>query len=162
MPLTGTAVISPVSIDEIRMFLRDVAGQVPGTGVTNILFEVPEFSDDDIARAVKFTTARFNVITPISNDPPDNINIWLMLIGVCEFLMLSEAFRQLRNQTSASDGDIAPVGLDDKQQQYSAIADRLKGEFEEKVKSFKISRNAESIYGSLGSGYRNASRFYHA
>jgi hypothetical protein len=163
MPVTGTPTTTPlITQDDIRMFLRDVAGQVPGTGVHNILFDLPEFSDDDVRRALKFTVARFNVITPISNDSEHTINIWLLLVGTCEFLMQSEAFRQVRNQVSYGDGDVAPIGLDDKMQQYLAIAERLKGEFEEKVKAFKISRNAEACYGSLGSGYRNASRFYHA
>jgi hypothetical protein len=151
-----------ITNDDIRGFLRDIAGQVPGTGVTNILFDLPEFSDDDINRALKFTVARFNIMTPISADTLQTINPWLLLIAASEFLMMSEAFRQQRNQVSYGDGDIAPIGLDDKQAQYLAIARELKNEFEEKAKAFKISRNAENCYGSLGSGYRSASRFYHA
>jgi hypothetical protein len=144
------------------MFMRDVAGQVPGTGVVNIMFDLPEFSDADIQRAIKFTVARFNVITPISADGQYSINIWLMLLGTCEFLMLSEAMRQQRNQMSYGDGDVAPIGIDDKQSLYLSLASVLKAEFEEKAKAFKISRNAEMAYGSLGSGYRSASRFHHA
>ena len=97
VPVTATPTARPrLTQDDIRMFLRDVAGQVPGTGVENILFDAPEFSDDDIQRAIKFTVARFNVITPVSGDSQDTINIWLLLIGVSEFLMTSEAFRQQR------------------------------------------------------------------
>lgn len=151
-----------VTLDDIRGFLRDVAGQVPGTGVSNIMFDLPEFSDPDISRATKFTVARFNVMTPPSNDPPDGINPWIILIGVSEFLVRSEAFRQLRNQVTYQDGDIQPIGLDDKQQQYLAMADTLKAEFETTAKNFKISRNMESCYGSIGSGYRNVSRFFHS
>jgi len=128
--------------------------------VQNILWDLPEFSDDDIRRAIKFTTARFNVMTPPSNDSAESINIWLMLVGVAEFLMNSEAFRQVRNQVTYQDGDVAPIGLDDKQQQYMALAQVLKMEFEEKAKAWKISRNLESAYGSLGSGYRSVSRFH--
>jgi hypothetical protein len=148
-----------VTLDEIRMFMRDVAGKVPGTGVENVMFDLPEFSDDDIRRAIKFTAARFNVITPISNDNEGTINPWLMLIGVTEFLVTSEAFRQKRNQVQYASGDIAPIGLDDKFQLYMSMAQQLKAEFEEKVKLFKISRNMESAYGWLGSGYRSVSRF---
>jgi len=151
-----------ISQDDIRMFLRDVAGQVPGTGVSNILFDLPEFSDEDIQRALKFTTARYNIITPITNNTIDTVNIWLLLIGCSEFLMISEAFRQGRNQVTYADGDVAPIGLDDKQQQYLALANTLKTEFEEKTKAYKISQNMEACFGSLGSGYRNASRFFHA
>ncbi len=80
---------------------------------------------------MKFTTARFNLITPVSNDSEKTINIWLMLIGVSEFLIMSEAFCQARNQLTYTDGDIAPIGLDDKQSLYLGIAERLKVEFEE-------------------------------
>jgi hypothetical protein len=163
MTVSATPVLSPlITSDDVRMFMRDVAGQVPGTGVMNIMFDLPEFSDADIQRAIKFTVARFNVITPISADGQYSINIWLMLLGTCEFLMLSEAMRQQRNQLSYGDGDVAPIGIDDKQSMYLALANTLKAEFEEKSKAFKISRNAEMAYGSLGSGYRNASRFFHA
>jgi hypothetical protein len=163
MPVTATQTLIPaISSDEIRMFMRDVAGQVPGTGVENTLFDLPEFSNDDINRALKFTTARFNVMTPPSNDPMEGINIWLLLIGCAEFLCMSEAFRQQRNQVTYQDGDIQPIGLDDKQQMYLAMAAVLKAEFEDKAKSWKISRNMESAYGSLGSGYRAVSRFHHS
>ena len=163
MPVSATPVLVPViTQDDIRMFLRDVAGQIPNTGSYNIMFDLPEFSDADIQRALKFTTARFCVMTPPSNDPVDGINIWLLLIGCAEFLMTSEAFRQTRNQVTYQDGDIQPIGLDDKQQQYLALAQLLKAEFEEKAKAFKISRNMESCYGSIGSGYRSVSRFHHS
>jgi hypothetical protein len=163
VPVTATQTLTPlITMDDIRGFMRDVAGQVPGTGVENIMFDLPEFSDNDINRALKYTVARFNVITPPSNDPQEGINIWLLLIGVSEFLVTSEAFRQQRNQVTYQDGDIQPIGLDDKQQLYLAMAALLKAEFEDKVKSWKISRNMESAYGSLGSGYRAVSRFHHS
>jgi hypothetical protein len=162
MPVNATPTTPlVVTIDDIRGFLRDVAGAVPGTGVTNILFDLPEFSDVDIQRAIKFSVARFNVITPPSNDSQDTINVWLLLLAVSEFLMRSEAFRQTRNQITYPDSE-RPIGLDDKQQQYLALADTLKVEFEEKAKAYKISRNMESCYGSLGSGYRSVSRFHHS
>lgn len=163
MPVTATQTLVPsITSDEIRMFMRDVAGQVPGTGVENTLFDLPEFSNDDINRALKFTTARFNVMAPPSNDALENINIWLLLIGCAEFLCMSEAFRQQRNQVTYQDGDIQPIGLDDKQALYLGMANLLKAEFEDKASKWKISRNMESAYGSLGSGYRAVSRFHHS
>lgn len=160
MPVNATPT-TPLVItsDDVRFFMRDVAGEVPGTGADNILWDKVEFSDDDIARAVRFTVARFNVMTPLSNDTVDTINPWLLLVGCAEFLMHSESFRQLRNQLTYGDGDVAPIGLDDKMQLYQGMADKMKAEFEEKSKAFKISRNAESAYGSLGSGYRAVARF---
>ncbi len=163
MPITGTPTETPpITQDDIRMFMRDVAGQVPGTGVENVLFDLPEFSSDDISRALRFTVARFNVTGLPSNDLQENINIWLLLIGTCEMLMYSEAFRQQRNQLSYQDGDVAPIGLDDKQSLYLTMAATLKAEFETRVMTFKASRNMESCYGSLGSGYRAVSRFHHS
>lgn len=149
-----------VTQDDIRGFLRDVAGQVAGTGVANYLLDGVEFSDEDIQRALRYTVARFNVMTPPSRDSENSINPWLLLVGVSEFLMLSESFRQGRNQATYQDGNISPIGIDDKQQQYLQMSQILKSEFEEKAKNWKISRNMEAAYGSLGSGYRAVSRFY--
>ena len=171
MPITGTPVtppgdsngLPPVTLDEIRMFMRDVAGQVPGTGVTNIMFDLPEFSNDDITRAIRFTVARYQVMPPLLYGAitGDTMNPWLLLIGVTGFLCMSEAFRQNRNQITYPDNE-RPVGIDDKTQQYTALAEMLNKEFEEKTKAYKVSLNAESAWGSLGSGYRNVSRFAHS
>lgn len=162
MPVSATPTTPQViTLDDVRGFMRDVAGQIPGTNLENVLFDVaPEFSDADINRAIKFTVARFNIITPLSNDDQYSINPWLLLMGTCELLAMSEAFRQTRNQVSYTDGE-QPIGLDDKQSLYLSIAQLCKAEFEEKVKNFKVARNMESCYGSLGSGYRNVSRFHH-
>jgi hypothetical protein len=164
MPVNATPTTTPIiTLDEIRMFMRDVAGQVPGTQVENIMFdELPEFSNDDITRAIKFTVARFNVITPPSSDTQDSINIWLLLVGCAGFLCLSESFRQQRNQVTYQDGDIQPIGVDDKTALYREMANLLNAEFESKSQAYKISRNLESAYGSLGSGYRAVSRFHHS
>jgi len=164
MPVTATPTTTRiVTLDDVRGFLRDVAGQVPGTGVENIMFdELPEFSDADVDRATKFTVARYNVVAPISEDTQDGINPWLLLLGVAEFLMRSEAFRQVRNDVPLQDGDVQSPGLDAKMQQYLAIAATLKEEFEEKAKNYKITRNLDAAFGSLGSGYRAVSRFMHS
>jgi len=163
MPVTATPVTTQLlTTDDIRGFLRDIAGQVPNTGSYNIMFDLPEFSDEEIRRGLKFTVARFNVMTPPSNDTQEGINIWLLLLGVCEFLLWSEMHRQARNQVAYGDGDVQPIGLDDKAPLYREMARTCHDEFEEKAKNFKISRNLESCYGHLGSGYRNVSRFFHA
>jgi hypothetical protein len=163
MPVTATPVTTQVlNQDDIRGFLRDVAGQIPNTGSYNIMYDLPEFSDEEMRRAIKFTVARFNVMTPPSNDSQDSINIWLLLIGATEFLLTSEAHRQTRNRVTYGDGDVQPVGLDDKTELYLAMAKQCHDEFEDKAKNYKISRNLESCYGHLGSGYRNVSRFFHA
>jgi len=148
-----------LSVEDIRWFLRDFAGQVPGTGVTNILLDGVEFSDDDLRRAKRFTVSRWNAMVPQTTDNENSIPEWLLMVGTCELLMQSEAFRQNRNALTYSDGNIAPVGLDDKMQQYMALSQALRAEFEEKAKMVKVSNNLESAYSSLGSGYRISTRY---
>lgn len=163
MPVVATPTTPQIiTQDDIRGFMRDIAGQIPNTGSFNIMFDLPEFSDAEIQRALRFTVAKFNLIGPPSNDPIDAINPWLLLIGSAGFLANSEAYRQVRNQVTYQDGDIQPIGLDDKQQQYLALAQMANAEFDQKAQAFKISRNMESCYGSLGSGYRAVSRYQHS
>lgn len=163
MPVIATPVApqstTAVTVEDVRWFLRDYAGQIPGTGVTNILLDGVEFSDDDIRRAVRFTVSRWNGILPISYDTEATIPDWLLMVGTCELLLQSEAHRQNRNALTYADGNISPVGLDDKMQQYVALAQALRAEFEEKSKLIKVSRNMEASYGSLGSGYRISTRY---
>ena len=163
MPITATPTTAQIiTLDDVRGFLRDVPGTIPGTGVENIMFDMPEFSDADVQRATKFTVARYNSVAPISNDGADGINTWILLIGVSEFLMRSETFRQLRNEVPLQDGDVQSPGLDAKSQQYLAIAASLKEEFMQLTKDFKITRNLNAAFGSIGSGYRATSRFMHS
>lgn len=163
MPVVATPVSKPnsdsLTVEDVRWFLRDFVGQVPNTGVTNVLLDNVEFSDDDIRRAIRFTVARWNTMLPPTNDTVASIPIWLLLMGTSELLMQSEAFRQNRNALTYQDGNISPVGLDDKMQQYVALSQALRAEFEEKAKMLKVSRNLESVYSSLGSGYRISTRY---
>ncbi len=162
MPVIGTPITTPiVTRDEVRGFLRDVADGIPNTGVINVLLDGPEFSDADIERAIKFTTARYNAITPITCWAPNNINAWVLLIGVSAFLMKSEAFRQIRNQITAQDANVAPIGVDDKQSIYNQMAQSCDEEFLRLARAIKTQQNMEMAYGSLGSGYRSTSRYHH-
>lgn len=162
MPVVATPTTPTVlSQDDLRGFLRDVAGQVPNTGSYNVLFDAPEFSDVELQRAIKFTVARYNVTGLPSAASEHSINPWLLLLGSASFLMKSAAYMQVRNQLTAQDGDIAPLGLYDKQQQYLAMAQLADQEFEAKVLAYKASLNLESCYGSLGSGYRAVSRYHY-
>lgn len=163
MPITATPTTPLIiTLDDVRGFLRDVPGTIPGTGVENVLFDLPEFSDADVSRATKFTVARYNAVAPISSDVADGINPWILLVGVSEFLMRSESFRQLRNEVPLQDGDVQAAGLDAKTQQYQAMAAALKEEFMQLTKDFKITRNLNAAFGSIGSGYRAVSRFMHS
>lgn len=163
MAVVATPATPPqLTRDDIRGFMRDVAGQVPGTGVLNVLLDNVEFSDADIDRAIKFTAARYNAMTPISRLAPDSIDLWVMLNGTVAWLLRSEAARQLRNQSTVQDGDVAPIGIDDKQALYSQMAQQFSDEFNASARGIKTQLNMQSFYGGLGSGYRATSRFHHA
>ena len=55
--------------------------------------------------------------------------------------MKSESFRQLRNQATYQDGNMQPVGVDDKQALYVGMSTSLRNEFGQMVTSIKISEN---------------------
>ena len=102
----------PFSVDDIRMFLRDQPDW-------NILLDDIESTDDDIRSAMRLTVAKWNAIPPISNvTDPAQLNEYVLLCGSCGFLLKSEGLRQLRNQMQTQDGNISPVGLDEKEALY--------------------------------------------
>ena len=133
-----------LSSGDIRQFLRDY-------GEYNILLDNVEFSEEDINAAVRFTVARYNLLTPITTITEDGFpNEWLLLIGVCSHLMHSEAFLQLRNQATYQDGDVERIGIDDK----FALSDSLANDWTTHAQKLKQQQNMEDCYGSLSSGYR--------
>lgn len=161
MSVTGTpvTVTYKISTDEIRMFLRDYAlGHLPG-GQGNILLDTIQFTEDELNFALRMAVSAFNAMTPISTFIPENYpNDYLLLLGVCRFLMMSESFHQLRNQVAAQDGDIAPSGIYEKSQAYLALAQTLQAEYQDLARAIKNQLNMEGAYGFIGSGYKNVSR----
>jgi len=159
MPVVGTPTYPvPVSKDQVRMFLRDRADR-------NILLDDVQFSDDELNNAMEMAVSMFNGLTPQSTLTPSSWPIhlkWLLLLGTCRFLMLSESFLQIRNQATYQDGDIVPIGVDDKQAAYAQLAQLLKAEWDEQAHGVKVQNNMESCYDSLGSGYRNVTRYNHS
>jgi hypothetical protein len=85
-----------------------------------------------------------------------------LLLGTTAYLIKSNAIAQLRNQATYQDGDIAPIGIDDKYPLYNQLFQTLDAEWTELVTRIKTQNNLESAYGSLSSGYRNVSRFHHS
>lgn len=133
---------------DVRQFLRDY-------GPYNILLDAVEFTEDDIAAGMRFTSMRYNALTPVTTFNEETFpNEWLMLIGVCAHLLQSEAFLQLRNQATYRDGDIENIGADDKFSQYTQLSDKLSAEWTNMAQKIKQQQNMESAYGSLSSGYR--------
>jgi hypothetical protein len=143
----------PLKVEEIRMFLRDQPNY-------NILLEDIEFPDENIQLAMRLTVARYNALTPQTNlVSPEQLNEWILLCGVCCILFRSEGARQLRNQLATNDGNISPVGIDEKEDLYLKWANYFCAEFDEKAQKIKIQDNMESTYGGFGSGYRYIGRW---
>jgi hypothetical protein len=161
MPVVGTPVTSDpkISVEEVRLWLRDAALNVLPGGQGNILLDDIQFTQEEVDFALRMAVANFNVVTPQSGHTIENFpNDYLLLLGTSRFLMVSESFHQLRNQVTAQDGDIAPTGIYDKHQAYLALAQTLRGEWDTLVRGVKNQNNMEGAYGVLGSGYKNVSR----
>ena len=140
------------------MFMRDRADK-------NILLDTVQFTDDELNLAMDMAVSGFNAVTPQTNFTPQTFPPhlkYLLLIGTTRFLLMSESFLQARNQATVQDGDIAPIGIDDKAQLYAQLSASLKAEWDELTRGVKTQNNMESAYNTLGSGYRNTSRFNHS
>lgn len=159
MPVVATPTTPTIiSRDQVRMFLRDRADN-------NILLDAVQFTDNELDLAMEMAVSGFNAVTPQTNLTPQSFPQhlqWVLLIGTTRFLLMSESFLQVRNQATVQDGDIAPIGIDDKAALYSQLAQNLKTEWDELVRGIKTQNNMESAYTTLGSGYRNTSRFNHS
>lgn len=149
---------SPLTMDVIRMFLRDQPEKNP-------LLEDVEWEPEEINNAIDLAVSKYNAMTPITRTYPEQMNAWLLLSGVCCILFRSEGARQLRNQVQAQDGGIAPVGLDEKESLYMRWADWFCQEFERLARGIKTQANMEGGWGGLTSGgggaYGNVSSGYY-
>lgn len=139
------------------MFLRDQPEY-------NILLDDIEFEDADIALAMKLSVSKWNAITPVTNlTSPDQLNEYILLCGCCGFLLKSEGLRQVRNQMQTQDGNISPVGLDEKEAIYMRWAKHFQEEFKMMAQRLKIQENMEALLDTssnwLGSGYRYIGRY---
>lgn len=162
MPVIGYPVVAPLlTRDQVREFMRDTPGVVRDTGVMNDLLDSVEFSDQNIDSALLFTIDYYNALTPMTRFGLDYLPRVIMLYGAVSHLMLSEGLRQLRNQATVQDGNIQPIGIDDKQALYQNWAQYLRGIFEERAKAIKIEWNMRQAYGGFSSGYRQVGRHPH-
>jgi hypothetical protein len=158
MPIVATPTTPVIlTVDQIRRFMRDYPNQ-------NILLDAVEYSQDDVNQGVEMVTSRYNAITPqtnlIASSWPSHLQ-YILLLGVAAYLLKSNAILQLRNQATYQDGDVAPIGIDDKYAQHLQLAQVLDAEWLDMVTKIKIQNNLEEGYGSLSSGYVNVSRYHH-
>lgn len=137
------------------MFLRDRADR-------NILLDDVQFTDEELNLASEMAASAYNTVTPQTSLTPSTFPThlrYLLLIGTVRFLLMSESFLQVRNQATVQDGDISPIGIDDKAALYAQMAQQLRDEWDALVRGVKTQNNMESAYNALGSGYRNVTRF---
>ena len=156
MPVVATPTTpTVVSKDQVRMFMRDYANN-------NILLDDVQFTDRELNFALEMAASAFNSVTPQTNFTASSFPIhlrYLLLVGTSRFLLMSESFMQVRNQATVQDGDISPIGISDKSALYAQLSQQLKAEWDELTRGIKTQNNMESAYTTLGSGYRNVSRF---
>lgn len=159
MPVIGYPVTASIPTRaEVRRFMRDYPGPVQDTGTLNVLLDNVEFSDADIDAALSHAADLYNVMTPITYLGQGSIPRPLLLYGAVSHLMLSEGMRQLRNQATVQDGNVQPIGIDDKQSLYQQWAAWMRDQFNAMTRAVKTQRNMELAWGGLSSGYLNTSR----
>jgi hypothetical protein len=131
----------------------------------NILLDDVEFNQDDINQGIEMVVFAYNAVTPQTTFSPQSFPShlqYVLLLGVSWYLIKSCSFLQLRNQATYQDGDIAPIGIDDKFPLYMQLWQTLKAEWDQYVRAIKTQDNLEAVYGYVSSGYRNVSRFHHS
>lgn len=158
MPVVGTPATPVIlTVDQVRRFMRDIPSK-------NILLDTVEFDQKEVDQGIEMVTSRYNAMPPQSalmpQSWPSHLQ-YVLLLGVAAYLIKSCAFLQLRNQATYQDGDIAPVGIDDKYPLYIQMAQVLDNEWAQMVQQIKIQNNLEGVYGYVSSGYVNVSRFHH-
>lgn len=159
MPVVATPATPVIlTVDQVRRFMRDYPNN-------NILLDDVEFTIADVNQGIEMVTSKYNAFTPQTNLLPQS---WpqhlqyVLLLGVSAYLIKSCAFLQLRNQATYQDGDIAPIGIDDKYPMYIQFAQLLEAEWNGLVQQIKIQNNLEGAYGCVSSGYVNVTRFHHS
>jgi hypothetical protein len=136
-----------LTLGQVTRFLRDHPSY-------NILLDDVQFSEEEVTDAMHFAVSQYNAITPVTQFTETNFpNDYIFLVGTCAHLMRSEAFRQLRNQLTYNDGDVNPIGVDDKYAAYMTLRNELNAEWKELSRAMKTQTNMEQAYGSLSSGY---------
>lgn len=159
MPVVATPATPVIlTVDQVRRFMLDYPDK-------NILLDTVEFTLDDINQGIEMVTSKYNAITPQTMLGPQTWPThlqYILLLGVAAYLINSCAILQLRNQATYQDGDVAPIGIDDKYPLYISLYQTLNQEWMQLVTRIKTQNNLECAYGNLSSGYRNVSRFHHS
>lgn len=136
-----------LSAADIRTYAKDDPS-------LNYLLETRlQSSDALIELAMRLAVDDFNSLAPsfqyqLENFPSDTV----LLYGTLHHLSNGEAERQLRNQVTYSAQGVN-AGIDDKFQQYNALAQYYRGLFDSRSKELKIYLNAMAAWGGSMSPY---------
>lgn len=121
----------------------------------NVLLEGNlESSNELIELAMKLTVNDFNAVIPVTQYTVDAFpNDTILLFGTLHHLANSEAARQLRNQVNFNAQGMVNTGIDDKHQQYNALALYYRQLYDTRVKEYKAFINTELAWGESFSPY---------
>ena len=150
-PVAGDAAYATwaVSPDDLRLFMRDYPE-------SNVLLADSEFSNTEMDRAIRRAIDQANVIGRSTSYTITSFpNAYVLEHGAAAHLLKMEAMRQLRNEATFQDGNIQPVGLDNKQGAYLQMAAAFQQEFVQMVTTLKISENM-STFGRMSSPLKQA------
>jgi hypothetical protein len=110
-----------------------------------------EFTDKEIERAINLVLSISNIISRVTSYTITNFpNAYVLMLGVASHLLKTEAMRQLRNEATYQDGNIQPVGIDNKQQGYLQMSGVMQQEFNQLVTTIKLNENMNT-FGQLRS-----------
>ena len=157
MTVTGNRVgITDSELEEfadlVKMVMRD-------HGPLNLLLGDVDFKPQEYYNAIRLAVSEYNILPPLSSVDFRGIPESVLFHWTAYYLMLSQTFLQLRNQSSVPTDNIGVIGIDDKAGLYQGIAQNMKMQAKSAAKEYKVAQNIQSGYGSLSSGYAHVSRF---
>ena len=137
---------SGLTVDRVRTFLGDITNQ-------NLLIDGLEFTDKDIEIAADLAVSRYNMTPPVGmtttvDSFPDP---GVLLIGVSGYLLRAKSLRYMRNKATYQTTQIPVVELEDRFEQYAQVGEGLIQDFQNMIKTYKVSMNMESWSGHLPS-----------
>lgn len=132
--------------DQVRLYIRDHVEY-------NRLLDELEFTDERIVFAKEMAIGMYNAISPATVvEEKDFPNKYILLIGTLHNLFLGEAAMAARNQMSYSDGGLQ-IPIEERYEYYSGLAGMYGTMFNKAAQDFKIYKNIEDGWGSVGSDY---------
>lgn len=141
-----------INVEELRKMVVAFCQDDP---TLNVITRKREFSDPLITLSIRLMVSDFNRIHVTSyfsvKDFPGGTES-IQLYGTIYHLLNSATLLQVRNHLTYNDSGLS-VGQFAKSGEYSGIADRFKGMFEQAALQVKYDYNISQGYGSMPSEY---------